>query len=89
VRYRPRSAPGSPRLPGQNKGAQSAGGNTPASARRPGGRTGAERGLDGVGDELRGLGVDGDIPAKQHAADDLPGVPGRILQAVSHVSPLS
>jgi hypothetical protein len=58
-------------------------------ARRPGGRTGAERGLDGVGDELRGLGVDGDIPAKQHAPDDLPGVPGRILQAVSHVSPLS
>ncbi|HYV80737.1 MAG TPA: hypothetical protein VE979_21650 [Streptosporangiaceae bacterium] len=72
----------------EQRGAVS-GGNTPASARRPGGRTGAERGLDGVGDELRGLGVDGDIPAKQHAADDLPGVPGRILQAVSHVSPLS
>jgi hypothetical protein len=35
------------------------------------------RGLDG-GDELRGLGVDGDVPAEQHAAaaDDLPGVPG-------------
>jgi hypothetical protein len=52
-------------------------------------RTGAKRSLDGVGDELRGLGVDGDVAAEQHAADDLPGMPGRILQAVSHVSPLS
>ena len=57
------------------------GGNTRASARRPGGRTGAERGLDGGGDELRGLSVDGDVAAEQHAADDLPGVPGRVLQA--------
>jgi len=65
------------------------GGNTPAPARRPGGRTGAERGLDGVGDELGGLGVDGDVAAEQHAADDLPGVPGRVLEAVGHVSPLS
>jgi hypothetical protein len=46
----------------------------------PGGRGGLERGLDGVGDKLRGLRVDGDVAAEQHAADDLPGVPGRILR---------
>jgi len=57
-----------------------------APARRPGGRTGAERGLDGVGDDLGGLGVDGDVPAEQHPADDLPSVPGRVLKTVSHVS---
>ena len=56
------------------------GGNTLASARRPGGRVGTERGLDGVCDELRGLGVDGDVSAEQHAADDLPGVPVRVLE---------
>jgi hypothetical protein len=49
-------------------------------------RAGLERGLDGVGDKLRGLRVDGDVAAEQHAADDLPGVPGRILRAVGHVS---
>jgi hypothetical protein len=65
------------------------GGNTSASARRPGGRIGAEHGLDGVGDELSGLRVDGDVTAEQHAADDLPGVPGRVLEAVGHVSSLS
>ena len=64
-------------------------GNTRAPARRPGGRTGAERGLDGVGDELGGLGVDGDVAAEQHAADDLPGVPGRVLRVSGHVSSLS
>ena len=41
-----------------------------------------ERGLDGGGDELRGLRVDDDVPAEQHAADDLSGVPGRVLRAV-------
>jgi hypothetical protein len=46
-----------------------------------------ERGLDGVGDELRGLGVDGDVAAEQYAADDLPGVAGRILRVGGHVSP--
>ena len=45
------------------------GGNT--RARRPGRRTGFERGLDGGRDELRGLRVDDDVPAEQHAADDL------------------
>jgi hypothetical protein len=45
-----------------------------------------ERGLDGGGDELRGLRVDGDVTAEQHAADDLPGVPGRVLRAVGYVS---
>ena len=60
-----------------------------APAYRPGGRTGLECGLNRVGDELRGLRIDDDVPAEQHAADDLPGVPGRVLQAVSHVSPLS
>jgi hypothetical protein len=53
----------------------------------PGGRGALERGLDGVGDKLRGLRVDGDVPAEQRAADDLPGVPGRILRAGGHVSP--
>ena len=48
--------------------------------RRPGLRTGLERGLDG-GDELRGLRVDDDVPAEQHAADDLPGVRGRLVRA--------
>ena len=61
-------------------------GNTRALPRRPGGRTGAECGLDGVGDDLGGLGVDGDVAAEQHAADDLPSVPGRVLETVSHVS---
>ena len=42
---------------------------------------GLERGLDGGGDELRGLGVDGDVPAEQHAADDPASVPGRVLRA--------
>ena len=41
---------------------------------RPGGRTGLERGLNGGGDELRGLRVDGDVAAEQHAADDLASV---------------
>jgi hypothetical protein len=35
-----------------------------------------ERGLDGGRDELRGLRIDDDVPAEQHAADDLPGVRG-------------
>lgn len=56
------------------------GGSTAHSARRPGGRGGLERGL-------RGLRVDDDVPAEQHAADDLPGVPGRVLRVRSHVSP--
>ena len=33
-----------------------------------------ERRLDRRGDELRGLRIDDDVPAEQHAADDLPGV---------------
>jgi hypothetical protein len=61
--------------------------NTRAPAGQPGGRTGLERRLDGSGDELRGLRVDGDVLAEQHAADDLPGVPGRVLRAFGHVSP--
>ena len=65
------------------------GGNARSPARRPGGRTGLERGLDGGGDELRGLRVDDDVPAEQHAADHLPGVPGRVLRVGGHVSPPS
>jgi len=65
------------------------GGNTRASARRPGGRTGLERRLDGGSDELRGLRVDDDVPAEQHAADDLACVPGCVLQFGGHVSPSS
>jgi hypothetical protein len=57
------------------------GGHTSAPARRPGWRTGLERGLDGSDDELRGLHVDDDVPAEQYAADDLPGVQGRVLRA--------
>ena len=48
---------------------------------------GLECSLDGVGDKLRGLRVDGDVAAEQHAADDLPGVPGRILRAGGHCQP--
>jgi hypothetical protein len=62
------------------------GGNTRAPARRPGGHTGLERRLDGGDNELRGLGVDGDVPAEQHAADDLASVRGPVLRVVGHVS---
>src|SRR6266568_6733832 len=60
-------------MPCQNSGSQSAAGTR--GPRRGGreGRTGLERGLDGGGDELRGLRVDDDVPAEQHAADDLRG----------------
>jgi hypothetical protein len=51
-----------------------------------GGRAGTEYGLDGGGGELRGLGVDGDVPAEQHAADDPAGMPGRVLRIGIHVS---
>jgi hypothetical protein len=61
-------------------------GNTPTPERRPGGRTDVERCLDGSGDELRGLGVDSDVPAEQHAADNLAHVPGRVLRVSIHVS---
>ena len=37
--------------------------------------------LDGGGDELGGLRVDDDVPAEQHAADDLPGMRGRVVRA--------
>ena len=57
------------------------GGNTRRPTRRPARRTGLERGLDGSGDELRGLRVNDDVPAEQHAADDLPGVRGRVVRA--------
>ena len=57
-------------MPGQNSGSQLAGGRRQAPPRRRGGRTGVQRRLDGVGDELRDLRVDGDVPAEQHPADD-------------------
>jgi hypothetical protein len=56
-------------------------GNTSPPARRPGRRTRLERGLDGGGDEPRGLRVDDDVPAEQHAADDLPGMRRRVVRA--------
>jgi hypothetical protein len=31
--------------------------------------------------------VDGDVPAEQHAADDLPGVPGRVLRVGGQCQP--
>jgi len=40
-----------------------------------------EGGLDGGGGELHGLRVGDDVLAEQHAADDLSGVPGRVLRA--------
>ena len=52
-----------------------------APARWPGRRTRLERGLDGGGDEPRSLRVDDDVPAEQNAADDLPGMRGRIVRA--------
>jgi hypothetical protein len=53
----------------------------PTARAGPGGSVGLERGLDGGRDELRGLRVDDDVPAEQHAADDLPGVRGRVVRA--------
>jgi len=49
-------------------------GNPRSPALPPGGLTGLEGGLDGGRDELRCLRIDDDVPAQQHAADDLPGV---------------
>jgi hypothetical protein len=40
-----------------------------------------ERGLDGSDHEPRGLRVDDDVPAEQNAADDLPGMRGRVMRA--------
>jgi hypothetical protein len=40
-----------------------------------------ERRLDGGGHELRSFRVDNGVPAEQHAADDLPGMRGRVVQA--------
>jgi hypothetical protein len=74
-------------VPSQNSGSLPAAG---PRGRRRGGREGAAgrwRGLDGVGDELRGLRVDDDVAAEQHAADDLPGVPGRVLRVGGHCQP--
>ena len=47
----------------------------------PGPGVGLERGLDGGRDELRGLRVDDDVPAEQHAPDHLPGVRRRAARA--------
>jgi hypothetical protein len=84
-----RPTPGSPAPARSEQGGAVSGGNTPALARRSGGPTGLECGLDGVGDELGGLGVDGDIAAEQHAADHMACVARRVLRAVGYVSPLS
>jgi hypothetical protein len=37
--------------------------------------------LDGGRNELRGLRVDDDVPAEQHAADHLPGARRRVVRA--------
>ena len=65
---------------GQNSGSLPVAGPRGPAVWWPGGRGRLEDGLDGGGDELRGLGIDGDVAAEQHAADDLPGVPGRVLR---------
>jgi hypothetical protein len=65
----------------QNSGSQSTAGTRRV---RRGGRDGApawSAGLDGGGDEQRGLRVDDDVPAEQNAADDLPGMRGRVVRA--------
>jgi hypothetical protein len=49
-------------------------------ALRLGQRTGLEHSLDGGRDELRGLRVYDDVPAKQNAADHLPGVREPLVQ---------
>jgi hypothetical protein len=54
-----------------------------------GGRGGLECSLDGASDKLCGLRVNGDVAAEQHAADDLPGMLGRIPRVSGHVSPPS
>ena len=56
-------------------------GNPRSPARPPGGLTGLERGLDGGRDELCCLRIDDDVPAQQHAADDLPGMRQRVVRA--------
>ena len=74
--------PARPRLePFSEQRLATGGGNTRAPVRPPGRRTCLERGLYGGRDELRGLCVDDDVPAEQDAADDLPGVPWRVVQA--------
>jgi hypothetical protein len=55
--------------------------STPGPARRSGRRVGLECGLDGGGDEPRGLGADDDVQAEQHAADDLPGMREHVVWA--------
>ena len=52
-----------------------------APARRPERRTRLKRGLDGGDDEPRGFRVDDDVPAEQNAADDQPGMRGRVVRA--------
>jgi hypothetical protein len=61
-------------------------GNTRAPVRRPGRRTGLKDGLDGGGHEMGGFGVDGDVAAERHTADDLARVLGRVLRVSGHVS---
>jgi hypothetical protein len=71
-------------MPGQKSGSQSAAGTREP---RRDGREGApvrSAAWDGGGDELRGLGVDGDIAPQQHAADDMARVPGRVLLVGGH-----
>ena len=48
--------------------------------RRRGGRGGPEPLLEGIGDELRGVRINGDVPAQQHSADDLAGRRERVLR---------
>ena len=66
-------------LSGQRPAANA--GNPRSPARPPGGLTGLERGLDGGRNELRGLRVDDDVPAEQHAADHLHGARRRAVRA--------
>ena len=65
----------------QDSGSQPTPGTRGPRPGRAGGLTGLERGLDGGRDELRCLRIDDDVPAQQHAADDLPCVRERAGRA--------
>ena len=88
-RYQPGTTDSRPPGAGAESEQRLAAGGGATRAWWPGGRGGLERGLDGIGDKLRGLRVDGDDAAEQHAADDLPGVPGCILRVGGHATVVS
>ena len=65
----------------QNSGLQSAAGARRARRDLRDGVPSWSAAWNGVGDEPRGLRVDDDVPAEQHAADDLPGMRRHVVRA--------